>query len=119
MDYVMQQQQRKQQKESKIISKKYRVNLKTYQQSITVNNTKDESKQTADDYLTMIRFKHLFKDNMPPLPKTLQAQKERWQVVKYFPDPEEPVQPDCMYRRSNRLLKSAIMVQVMDLHQIW
>ena len=94
MDYVLQQQQRKMRRESEIISKKYRVNLKTYQRGITLKNTKDESKWTADDYLAMIRFKHLFKDNMPALPKTLPTRKDRWQVVKYFPDPEEPIQPD-------------------------
>ena len=40
----------------------------------------------------MIKFKQLFKENMPALPKNLNTMKERWQVVKYFPDPYEPVQ---------------------------
>ena len=42
----------------------------------------------------MIKFKHIFKENMPALPKSLTAKKERWEVVKYFPDPSEPSQPD-------------------------
>ena len=42
----------------------------------------------------MVKFKHLFKDNMPPLPKTVKEKKQRWEVVKFFPDPYEPVQPE-------------------------
>ena len=31
---------------------------------------------------------------MPPLPKSLPDKKDRWQVVKYYPDPCEPEQPE-------------------------
>ena len=91
LDYVKQQQELKIRKETAIASKKYRVNLKAYQDGI--NLTKDQAKWTADDYRTMIRFKQLFKDNMPPLPKTLSEKKARWEIVKYYPDPYEPEQP--------------------------
>ena len=93
MNYVKNQQQKKIRKENEITSKKYRFNLKTYQDGLRIRN-KDETKWTSDDYCAMIKFKQLFKDNMPPLPKSLPTKKERWQVVKYFPDPVEPTQPD-------------------------
>ena len=93
MDYVKDQQQKKLQKESEMISKKYRANLKTYQDGLKLRS-KDESKWTSDDYRNMIKFKQLFKDNMPAVPKSLNAKKERWQIVKYYPDPTEPTQPE-------------------------
>ena len=92
LDYVRQQQAAKLRKEAEVISKRYRANLKTYQEGANVVN-KEQSKWTSNDYQIMIKYKQLSKDNMPPLPKNLQARKDRWEAVKYFPDPLEPVQP--------------------------
>ena len=92
MEYVKQQQAKKVRKESEIASKKYRANMKVYQDGI--NLQKEESKWNGDDYMTMIKFKQLFKENMPALPKTLPTKKERWETVKYFPDPLISEQPE-------------------------
>ena len=93
LDYVKQQQEQKIRKELEQASKKYRQHLKTYQDGLRIND-KDQSKWTGDDYQSMIKFKQLFKDNMPSLPKTLPEKKARWDVVKYFPDPPKPIVPD-------------------------
>ena len=96
MDLVRKQQQDKINKQAHAIPAKYRTNLKLYQDGIALRNSKKVGDWTSSDFHTMIKFKQLFKDNMPPLPTTLQSRKLRWfQVCKSMADPPCPTKPDA------------------------
>ena len=95
MDLVRKQQSDKINKQLQALSAKYRIQKKIYEDGIALRNSKNVDDWTSADFHTMIKFKQLMKDNMPPLPTTLASRKLRWfQISKWLEDPLPPVAPD-------------------------
>lgn len=96
MDLVRKQQSDKVAKQVQAQSVKYRLQKKVYDDGIALRNSSKKIKDwTSSDFHTMIKFKQLFKDNMPSLPTSLQSRKLRWfQVSRFMEDPPAPTKPD-------------------------
>ena len=58
------------------------------------NSSKKVEEWTSSDYHTMIKFKQLNKDNMPPLRTTLPRRLHWYQVARFMEDPIAPAKPD-------------------------
>ena len=70
--------------------------MKTYEEGISFQNQgKKVDDWISSNFYTMIKFKQLFKEGMPPLPTNLTSCKLRWfQVCQHMPDPPIPMKPD-------------------------
>ena len=102
MDLVRKQQQDKETKQAVTLSIRYRDSLKIYEQGLALRSTKKIDDWTSSNFYTMIKFKQLFKDEMPALPTNLTARKQRWfSVCQYMQDPPVPTRPDSYVELDN------------------
>ena len=68
--------------------------MKVYEDGKALQSKKINDWNSSDFY-TMIKFKQLFKDNMPSLPTNLIARKQRWfSVCQHMEDPPLPQPPE-------------------------